>query len=313
MPRTITLERSRDEQVFILLHFLLALSLPLVLMFLLGCDPKYKGEKVDYGPETPADEINKAIAEGVGDIDPTAVKPGEFVHYAKTQSINNDPVPMIMTDTSRTVTSRQETATEISVNIVQHEVTYQTDGTNSTVSREFPIVFEKQSATSSSLFATGYLRKQRNELVNSAREVLDLMVDGLSSKSGVIHALENSHITYHNFKSTTEEAPPPPAVQKQDSCGRVSNCRLRIHKISFDQVFWEGDVGTRVSIEAAVSPDVPAMGTPYYGVFYSQCVSQTIPVGESSTRVLVKQCTNLEDFKFGSDTPAATPTPSQAL
>jgi hypothetical protein len=68
---------------------------------------------------------------------------------------------------------------------------------------------------------------------------------------------------------------------------------INVHHVAFDEVYWDNPRGDRVHVEAAVSSDVP-----YLSRNLSLCQSLLVKVGDDGSNVLLKQCSNVFDFRF---------------
>lgn len=310
-----------DDVVLGLLHFLLALLLPLFVLILTGCERAYMGEKIDYGPEVKPSDVNAALIAPLEKVDPRTIKLGEFVHFSNTQQINGEQ-PRVLVDTSRTVTSRQESADEVQLNVIQHQVTYENDGTYSKVSREFPVAILKDPEAEpppiptpdpTPLPSPSPIPVPTSTPTSSASPPPSSSATPPPSSSATPSPKDTPEPepeagpvvrrTYHRLKTSFLQVRPPPAVQQRPNCGGVPNCLLDIYRVQFDIVEWVGEKSARAAVDVAIAPDLPILATPFFDVYYSQCVSQTVPYqnGNDTVDVLVKQCTKIEDFRFESD------------
>ena len=100
------------------------------------------------------------------------------------------------------------------------------------------------------------------------------------------------HTTYHNLNVSASSVSPPAAVQKQPNCGDVANCKINLHKVSFDMLVWSDPITPdKIHREFALSADVP-----YFANVMSECDSLLVPVGNLKT--LVTLCSDVINFRF---------------
>ncbi len=111
-----------------------------MMMTLTAC----KGDKqpgFSYGPEVPADQIQEALLNPIQGSDPSQIKLGEFVHFAETQTIANNP-QHILSDTGQTVVERNDLSDRIVFTVIEHQITYG-QNQNKKVSRELELTIAK--------------------------------------------------------------------------------------------------------------------------------------------------------------------------
>jgi hypothetical protein len=99
--------------------------------------------------------------------------------------------------------------------------------------------------------------------------------------------------TYHHFSAWVTKERPPAGVASEPNCLGIPSCLIDVHHVVFDEVYWDNPRGDRVHVEASVSPDVP-----YLSRNLGLCQSLLVKVGSDGSNVLLKQCSNVFDFRF---------------
>lgn len=257
-----------------------------LLMSVTGCE-KDSGVPVDYGPEMSEEAITDALVSAVPRLIPEDIKAGQFVHESHSQQISQGSVS-IVSDKYLTVLAREDYEQAIGVNIREHALYYTQDGQYKKESREGPLYFARTQT---------------------------LALSALSALSKIsLHASSDSQtrVTFHRLTSREEEVSAPPLVRKQADCGGLLNpsnpdCKMRVRTVSYDAVVWNSSQGDRIRIEYKFSPDVPFFTGRLYNAnsdgnfipgLMSQCITQLVQVPKSRSKVLVEECTRLENFRF---------------
>ncbi len=93
------------------LHLLMALSLPLLLVVLVGCK-KAKAKREDLGPEISSETINAALNKAAEDASITTLAKGQNVRYSHTRRIENEETVIDMGERRVEVIDRQDTSAE---------------------------------------------------------------------------------------------------------------------------------------------------------------------------------------------------------
>lgn len=263
---------------------------PFLLVNFMGCE-KNNGEPVDYGPEVQEEKVTETLISVVPHLMPEDIKVGQFVHESHSQEIAQTSVA-IVSDKFMTVLEREDFDEAIGVNIREHTLYYKEGGQYQKESREGPLYFAR--TTTPSLSALSALS--------------DLPARSAFSKVS-LHASSDSQtrVTFHRLTTREEEVAPPPLVRKQADCGGLPSCKIRVRIVTYDAVVWSSSQGDRIRIEYKFSPDVPFFTGRLYGAnsdgnfipgLMSQCITQLVQIPKSQSKVLVKECTQLENFRF---------------
>jgi hypothetical protein len=86
---------------------------------------------------------------------------------------------------------------------------------------------------------------------------------------------------------------PPEIVRNQPNCLGIPQCQLEVHRVSFDMVFWENDKPDRIHWELAMSPQAP-----YLAAMLNKCVTSLASIGSGQSKILVKQCLPVLNFRY---------------
>lgn len=306
--KAIAIESNATERELALIHLLLALMAPLLIMALTGCKSNDTGETVSFGPEVANDALNEALIAPILETDPLTMKVGQFIHFSTSQQLAGGAVNTLLADTGQTVIDSVETAADITFTIVQHTLVYNNDQAQKT-SVEFKFGFEKpdtqsSSASSAGLNAFGVAGGQLSPLAALQAGLAKYDMNGKATTfSSVVQAAER--VTFHDLKTSTTVEKPPVAVQNESNCLGIPSCQIKVHRVSFDQVFWSGDKGERIHFDLAMSPDVPVLAgmkmSPlfeYYPGLIKSCVTLMVPVGDGRSKTLLTECNQLENFRF---------------
>ncbi len=131
--------------------------------------------------------------------------------------------------------------------------------------------------------------------LESRREVIASSLRGYTEPGAMLkQAAAVSYPTYHKFSTWVSRERPPANVAAQPNCLGIPSCLINVHHVVFDEVYWgDSPRGDRVHVEASVSPDVP-----YLSRNLELCQSLLVKVGDDGSNVLLKQCSNVFDFRF---------------
>lgn len=258
------------------LHLLMALSLPLLLVVLVGCK-KAKAKREDLGPEISSETINEALSKAAEGASITTLAKGQNVRYSHTRRIENEETVIDMGERRVEVIDRQDTKTEarFTMRIVDKERL--DNGDYRTVITEDSQWVDK--LTTGSLLPAGHVQA--------------LGVQASSGKAG--------KITFHHLFEEDAIVDPPLAMKLRADCGGLSPCQLRVHYLQFDMALWEDDTNyQKITFDFAYSLDTPFLPFGEYfellnGVLITDCRSTFVPL--QSRTVYVRDCYSLEDFK----------------
>lgn len=271
----------KQERTLSLIHILLSLLLPVILSLFIGCREDELGDPVDYGPEENPNAIAEALNEPFSKVNPFGMQPGEFVHFSESQELAAGTAKNILSDTGITITGRTETAELVVYKAIEHKYYYDSNGPRK-VSTEKELFAEKNPSASS-------LSTQETSFAD-----LRMMMSPVKMLSTIM--TKKARVTYHRFSKSFQRVPPPEKVQKRENCGGLPGCMLDLYKIEFDEVVWTEGEPEKRRYEFAISPSVP-----YLAHMMSNCVTLLVPYG--GTRILLKQCSPIEDFLFAPATP----------
>ncbi len=282
------------------IHAGLALFAPLLALALASCKESVKAAP-SFGPEVDPAEIEAALTRPMESVDPGAMKVGEFVHFAETQAINNrTETEAILSDTGQTVVGKEETADRIVYTVIQNKITYSGNESRK-ASTELRMEVGKLGAAGGSGPAPTGL-----SMVEHARHVISGTDAPLKAMAAVFAAENERRITYHNLRVSLETVAPPALVSSQPDCLGIPNCKIRLHRVAFDQVAWASAADAeRVAFEFAMSPDVP-----YLATLMDKCATTLVPINSEkpaqSAMVLVRQCSPVLNFRWEQEPGANT-------
>jgi hypothetical protein len=283
------------------LHLLLALSLPFVLAFLLGCK-RAKEERADLGPEVSGEAIDQALAKAIAGASLRDLRKDQSVQFSILRRIENADTVMLMGSTAVNVMAARDSddgsETKYTMRIVK---TYRRDdGSFREIQSEDPIVVENPGSTSSaSNFAP---------LVTHSASAHELKASFLQSwaKSVTAKAGESqpaSRVTFHHLRESDEIMPVPDRVKNRANCGGVNNCEMHVHIIHFDLVSWFSDTDyQKVTLDFGFSLDTPLL--PFgdsgsfdqlTGLLMLDCRSTYVQF--ESRNVYVRDCMTLDDLQ----------------
>lgn len=280
------------------IHIVLSLLAPFFALALAGCKDDLKTAP-NFGPEVPAAEIEAALVRPMETVDAGAMKIGEFVHFAETQTINNlADAETVISDTGQTVVDRQETAEKITYTVVQNKITYSGNESRK-ASTELKMEVSKAATSSADEDGGGEISAPSAfSMAEHAKHVISGTNAPLKAMAALFAAEDVRRITYHNLRLSLETIAPPALVASQSNCLGIPNCKIRMHRIAFDQVAWHSDTqAEKVAFEFVMSPDVP-----YLATLMDKCATLLVPLNSEqpaeSTKVLVKQCSPVLNFRW---------------
>lgn len=262
----------------------------------------------DDGPQANSTEIQKALGDAWGDVDPSSINQREYTYSEVSQRVQGipayDPARVLFLE-GLTVLQRDVKETEIDYKIVQ-EVSDRTGTEAKTSSTEYQVTVPRVDLLSV---------KQFNPLKEfSASELKPMSVTfGVQIVFALAQACTKSEtwdedcktiqadkcdLTCHNLKVTTDTVAAPLMVRSRANCEGLTNCQMRTTKVSFDQIvsIKKGDSTekNKVSYSATISPDVP-----YLSRLMSQCTRRLLTVSASNQKVLGEVCNDVKNFEFG--------------
>ncbi len=292
---------------------MLRLILMTVALLVAGCIDT-RSAPVEYGAQSDPQAILDALNNPTQNLKATDIKVGEFVAMETTQDIALGASFNIVGDTGATITDRTETTDRVLYNGVLKQLTLQSDGTYEKTARDGEILCASKSpcacgectsnaaAPKSQSFigvkaqpiapaiARSTLITSQSTGIQSVKNLLYTQPDKLISLAA---AATSAGPTYHRFSSWKTSERPPANVSSQPNCLGIPNCLINVFHVTFDEVYWDTPKGSKVHVEAMVSPDVP-----YLSRNLSTCQSLLVNVGTDGSNILLKQCSNVFDFRF---------------
>lgn len=299
------------DWLFRILHGLLALMIPLLLLFLTGCPSSSTGESINYGPEVSDEAIDDAVIEAIMDADASRIKVGAFVHFASRQILAGGKVNNVVADTGQTIIAKEVEAESINYRIVENKVTYGYEDGPRKVSTEFLLSVATgliEPAVNESTVLTRAFGAKSKAGQGSFLKTLSLerLLSQLSEQSihPELRTLTTTR-TYHGLKTKTYDGPPPARVREQPNCLGIPECKMTYRQIDFDEVYWTDGKSERVHYEFVISPQAPPTSGYNFGLRYPfvpglirACVTLMVRVGEGESRTLLTQCQDVENFRF---------------
>ncbi len=119
--------------------------------------------------------------------------------------------------------------------------------------------------------------------------------NSINTAAGRVLENQKSWVTYHNLRIGYETAAPPEAVANEANCLGIPSCKIRLHHIAFDQVYWVSPTQSeKLAFEFTLSTDVP-----YLARLLEKCVTFLASLGEKRpSSVVVRQCSPVVNFRF---------------
>ncbi len=305
------MKKFNGTRALMVIHLILVLLLPFMFTQMGGCQEK-ETMAMNLGPEVTAEELDHAIATPLANSDPTSIRLGEAFVISETQELGVGTSYAILSDTAQTVVERVENASEVLLTVIEHKQKY-VNGEVQKTSTEIPYRIEKGAPIASSVSAThrtesaSDIQKFRPEIVNLLQErtaqtflsqlkrraiASEAANEAMKAQRG-LSASENK-VTYHGLKVVVAKESPPPLVQQQPNCDGIPECKITVHRVTFDMVFWENGKPDRMHWELAMSPDAP-----YLAGMMNKCVTGLAHLAENQGDILVKQCLPVVNFRYG--------------
>ena len=291
---------------------MLRLLLMTTALLVAGCIDT-RSAPVDYGAQSDPQGILDALNKPTQNLKATDIQVGEFVAMETTQDLALGASFNIVGDTGATITDRTEDNDRVVYNGVLKQLTLQSDGTYAKTARDGEILCASKTACACGECSTTEASKTqsfvgvkaepiapaipRSTLVTSqsagAQSVKNLSYTQPDKLLSMAAAGAASGPTYHRFSTWKTSERPPDYVASQPNCLGIPKCLINVFHVTFDEVYWDTPKGNKVHIEASVSPDVP-----YLSRNLSTCQSLLVNVGTDGSNILLKQCSNVFDFRF---------------
>lgn len=251
-----------------------ALLIPMTIA-LASCMKK-EGFENDNGPQATTAEVQSALINAWGNVDPATIAKGEFVYVEKNQSIEGMPAKIVMQD-AITVADRTVTPTEI-----QYKLYHQTNE-----------IIDGQSKVST---------KEEILTIPNTANVVTAQQLGVINFQSLLFACEKADkwdVTCHNLKTFEQKEDPPELVRKQSNCAGIPGCKITKKYVSFDLVLKTPlangqTIEEKVNYKVGISPDVP-----YLSRMMDFCFRGLVNVGNPPAPYLVSLCDKVENFRTG--------------
>lgn len=301
--------RFDGVRAFMIVQLVLVLLVPFLFTQMGGCQGEKETYAVNLGPEVSAEQLDSALAGPLANTTPTSIKLGEGFIVSETQELGAGAAFAVVSDTSQTVVERQEDATQILLTVIEHHQKY-VNGQVEKTSTEIPYRIEKNpSATEASLTNTApatpsetpssKFRPEVDKMLHqSTPTALLAAVREQAKTNAALKTLSgdsgsNSKVTYHGLNVVVSKEAPPDLVQKQPGCLGIPDCKITVHRVGFDMVFWENGQPERVHWDIAMSPEVP-----YLASMLNKCVTGLAALSGNQGNILVKQCVPVVFFRY---------------
>lgn len=246
-------------------------------------------EPIQYGPESSAEELGKALDQLQTQKTPLDIKQGEFVQKT-TSLILSQGNAMNQATTGITITRRNLTETALEITSLQETKKYRDSQPAESFIREN---FETIDLSMTAKLATQGLKSlmlkltQNNEDIVAAISPFQKLMSQIQKSSSKV-----GRVTIHNLKLTEHTIPAPSLTRKLDKdCRGLVNCQVNIKQLSVDLVEWKSeDTGYRTSFTQWVTNDLP-----YIAAVMLDC--QEVPIEIEGRNMLLKQCRTVDDFR----------------
>ena len=310
LPRQLENLLPTDDQWLMMLHALLALLIPFLIFAMAGCTSDYNGEPVDYGPPVPITDVLNALVLPSKEIDPTQMKEGAFVHFQTVQIIGANEIYSVISDTGQTIKQRHETDAQVIFSLEEEKYSYKQGQKADHYVRDFTLPFDKKTKTPAAPTeipidpTTAGTAASASASESAVKAAMAPLMAAMSGGTTRVKA-QDVKVTYHNLRTSLEQAAAPASVARQAACLGLPQCQMTLHKVSFDQVAWYPDNTERIHFEFSVTPHVPQHAGfnmsalfPYYPGLFKSCVTLMVPVGDGHSKTLLNECQEVVDFLF---------------
>ena len=280
-------------------NLLLILLVGLSSLLLLSCQNEDE-DLNDFGPQSTMDEINEALTTGINLADPGSINVGDFIHRLNDQSFStsNGKQSALIQESGYNVVSKVETSEEIKFTLVREVIDYTQDEVQkNTFESELVIsLVAPESATSEKVDTL--LEQNKTRVI---RQYEKSIYPGAFNKSGWQVKAFNATVTYHNLSTAQKTIDVPARVLDRENCGGVPTCKINVFVVVYDEVVRASEKSAeRFRNEYYFSNEIPY--SPYNGELniLQNCFTGIGRVENS--RLLLKQCSSVIDFRFGSET-----------
>jgi hypothetical protein len=280
------LRMSRQEinRTLLIVHGALALALPFLIAFLIGCMKLPKSKPADLGPQASEEDMEFAISKALYGINPCNSALRQQVIYDVNRRIENSEDVQALDRSFETYLSRElVTEPEAMLKLVLRRDFYDlvnmkwADKVDSDP-MEYAVDCQADVAAASRAAAAG---------ANSVpTDLLKAMLKSSEEDGGVVRK------TYHNLKTEAGVMDPPNAVKAKPECGGVPGCQLRFFRMQYDEVSWFSDSRFVVARWLLTT----SRDAPFVGFIQERCLGRMVTAGGRS--YYVRDCQYARDFTY---------------
>lgn len=263
------------------LHFLMALSLPLILSALLSCI-KAKEEPADLGPQVLDTEIDMALNRAIKGRSIAGTALNQYTTYATTRRFENEETVLNLGDSHVKVTAKKESTASWDFTLEIRQTERLDDGTFDIKNTESTLEVPKNPTVTNLIALTQQMQVRSKDAFAMAEPI---------------------RVTYHRLRETNTEIDPPPAVKNRAGCGGLSPCKLPIRYVQYDLVKWYSEAEFRkfaidlgFSLSTPYLPFGPRTSTDQYnGLLVVNCAGTQVTIPDRT--VFLRDCVSIEDFQ----------------
>lgn len=280
-------------------------------------------------PATPQ-EVQKALSQSWGQADPLTMTPNDFVYHETEQRLEQQD-PRLVLQEGITVSKKEESANEFDYTFLYQSAVISGNQSQQSTREDHRCVAKTQSGCSQPAIATvpGSVAQSDTAAtaavktlsrMQAAAEVKPYSSDlqmtlGFERFVGLIYSCVKSDaldkyckeelgadscdIKCSNLVSTDEVQDAPPLMKAQPNCGDLPDCKLRLHRVSFDWSFvlkkGTSAQTQKINYTIALSPDLPFLSR-----VVEYCSRGLIDIPQTGNKVLVSICNRVKNYKHAS-------------
>ncbi len=271
------------------------------IFLILSCAPQSE-ELEEFGPQASSDEVNDELTKGLSGVNVLSMEVGDFIHRLETSEFTtaDGQQELISAELGYNVLDMQTIDNIRRYTLVREIIDYTGDEVQKNTF-ESEIEFDLSEFVESSylkLISTDVHSRAENLLLEHTRKAKNQFIESSKGRNPLKTMSESEiQVTYHNLKSKEIEIDVPARVLERDQCGGVPSCKLNVLYITYDEILRNDESAERYRNEYYFSNDIPF--SPFDGELnlLKQCLTGIGKIGTS--RLLVKQCTSVVDFRHG--------------
>jgi len=252
-----------------------------------SCLKKQNLDEENLGPAIAPETLTKAMTEGFGSLDYSAIKPQEFSSYVLTQKIQDSYLDTLEQQdiTIKTVTDTNE---KLSLNLILSKIKY-SGGQSSQSTREWLQEFSK---------SAGKATNQSLKALADNDPPTFLFITYQSVAFGACWDEGDFPETCHNLSVSDFPFRVPQTALSQHGCTDADNCTVSARKIEFDMiqknVTDKDGKPRRVHFTIVLSKEVP-----YLSRVLQFCTRSLYEMTNSQQKILADLCYNVNNYAFG--------------